>query len=139
MAGIRQAVSRWARSRYTRMLEAEVMRLRAENRALLNSILGIAGIPPIAVEAPDDAAAESPKRVGDVPPRSGLDSTGLERLANHGPRSAGRTRSAGSVLAGSFRRRSWYQISRALEIDSARKKEREAADAPPIGIAVKNP
>lgn len=139
MAGIRQAVSRWARSRYTRMLEAEVMRLRAENRALLNSILGIAGIPPIAVEAPDDAAGASPKQLGDVSPRSGLDGTGVERLASHGRHSAGRTRSAGPPVTGSFRRRSWYQISRALEIDSARKKEREAADAPPIGIAVKNP
>jgi len=42
------------RSRYVRMLEAEiergraeVERLRAENRALLNSVLGTAGVPPI--------------------------------------------------------------------------------------------
>ena len=32
-------------SPYRRALEAEVLRLRAENRALLNSILGIAGLP----------------------------------------------------------------------------------------------
>ena len=45
------------RSRYVRMLEteiargrAEIERLRAENRALLNSLLGTAGVPPI--EAP---------------------------------------------------------------------------------------
>lgn len=45
------------RSRYVRMLEeqvarerGEVERLRAENRALLNSLLGTAGVPPI--EAP---------------------------------------------------------------------------------------
>ena len=45
------------RSRYVRMLEAqvareraEIERLRAENRALLNSLLGTAGVPP--VEAP---------------------------------------------------------------------------------------
>jgi len=36
-------------TRYTRALEVEVARLRAENRALLNSILGIAGVPPITV------------------------------------------------------------------------------------------
>ena len=45
------------RSRYVRMLEeqvarerAEVERLRTENRAMLNSLLGTAGVPPI--EAP---------------------------------------------------------------------------------------
>jgi hypothetical protein len=37
-------------TRYTRALEAEVARLRAENRAMLNSILGIAGVPPIPVD-----------------------------------------------------------------------------------------
>ncbi len=48
--GLRQAF----RSRYVRELEAEVAReraeierLRAENRALLNSVLGTAGVPPI--------------------------------------------------------------------------------------------
>ena len=35
------------RGRYVRLLEAEVARLRAENRALLNSVLGTAGVPPI--------------------------------------------------------------------------------------------
>ena len=53
-------LARWregTRSRYVRLLEAEiergraeVERLRAENRALLNSLLGTAGVPPI--EAP---------------------------------------------------------------------------------------
>lgn len=39
---------RWlTTTRYTRTLEAEVERLRAENRALLNSLLGTAGFPPI--------------------------------------------------------------------------------------------
>lgn len=52
--------ARWRegiRSRYVRLLEAEiergraeVERLRVENRALLNSLLGTAGVPPI--EAP---------------------------------------------------------------------------------------
>jgi hypothetical protein len=38
------------RSRYVRMLEADVERLRAENRALVNSLLGTAGFPPLAVD-----------------------------------------------------------------------------------------
>ena len=39
---------RWLTTgRYTRTLEDEVERLRAENRALLNSLLGTAGFPPI--------------------------------------------------------------------------------------------
>jgi hypothetical protein len=50
-------VARWRqgmRSRYVRLLEeqvarerAEVERLRAENRAMLNSLLGTAGVPPV--------------------------------------------------------------------------------------------
>src|SRR5579872_4847467 len=53
LARLRQGM----RSRYVRQLEAqvareraEIERLRAENRALLNSLLGTAGVPPI--EAP---------------------------------------------------------------------------------------
>jgi hypothetical protein len=40
-------------SDYVRMLEEEVARLRAENRALTNSLLGTAGFPP--VEYPEPA------------------------------------------------------------------------------------
>src|ERR1700722_9321734 len=55
-------------TRYTRALEAEVARLRAENRALLNSILGIAGVPPITV--PDSVAiGNSPSGVSGRPSR----------------------------------------------------------------------
>jgi hypothetical protein len=39
------------KSAYVRMLEAENARLRAENRAFLNSLLGRAGFP--AIESPD--------------------------------------------------------------------------------------
>ena len=34
-------------SNYVRLLEEEVSRLRAENRALMNSLLGTAGFPPV--------------------------------------------------------------------------------------------
>ena len=34
-------------SRYVGLLEGEVVRLRAENRALMNSLLGTAGFPPV--------------------------------------------------------------------------------------------
>ena len=50
LARLRQGM----RSRYVRMLEEQIAReravierLRAENRALLNSVLGTAGVPPI--------------------------------------------------------------------------------------------
>jgi hypothetical protein len=35
------------RSSYVRLLEEEVARLRVENRALMNSLLGTAGFPPV--------------------------------------------------------------------------------------------
>jgi hypothetical protein len=40
------------RSRYVLLLEDEVIRLRAENRALMNSLLGTAGFPPVEYEEP---------------------------------------------------------------------------------------
>ncbi len=57
---------------YARALQAElarlrdeIARLRAENRALLNSILGIAGIPPVQVEAfPTDPPGSTDRRPG---------------------------------------------------------------------------
>jgi hypothetical protein len=47
---IRSWLSQHLRSRYVRLLEEEVARLRAENRALVNSLLGTAGFPPISLE-----------------------------------------------------------------------------------------
>lgn len=38
---------RFLRTKYVDLLEAEVARLRAENRALMNSLLGTAGFPPV--------------------------------------------------------------------------------------------
>ena len=43
-------LARQARSRYVRLLEEEVARLRAENRALVNSLLGTAGFPPVTLD-----------------------------------------------------------------------------------------
>jgi hypothetical protein len=43
-------VERRARGRYVLLLEEEVGRLRAENRALVNSLLGTAGFPPVLAE-----------------------------------------------------------------------------------------
>ena len=47
----RQIMLNWLhkllQTRYVGMLEAEVLRLRAENRALMNSLLGTAGFPPV--------------------------------------------------------------------------------------------
>jgi hypothetical protein len=40
------------KSRYVGVLEEEVARLRGENRALLNSLLGTAGFPPVEFAEP---------------------------------------------------------------------------------------
>jgi hypothetical protein len=67
LARVRQAL----RSRYVRLLEAEITRerseidrLRAENRALLNSLLGTAGVPPI------EAPAAYPPQIAPIRRRS---------------------------------------------------------------------
>jgi hypothetical protein len=44
---VRDFIQRLIRSRYVGLLEGEVTRLRAENRALMNSLLGTAGFPPL--------------------------------------------------------------------------------------------
>ena len=44
---IRDWFNKLLEGRYVGMLEGEVMRLRAENRALTNSLLGTAGFPPV--------------------------------------------------------------------------------------------
>jgi hypothetical protein len=132
---------RWWRGfrvgRYTRALENEVARLREENRALLNSILGIAGVPPV-------ITSERPAR-GDAGPGAFLaakenaqkdanggavDSAGRSRkngVARSGAGGPGRTQAAGLGT----RRRSWQQITRMMEIEAARKPEPvEGAELP---------
>jgi len=50
---MRDFLLRLLQGRYVGLLEGEVSRLRAENRALTNSLLGTAGFPP--VEYPEPA------------------------------------------------------------------------------------
>ena len=115
-------------TRYTRALEAEVARLRAENRALLNSILGIAGVPPITVET---ARAEGITAVAvgaadsDDTTKRAPSSLRLLGMTTNGER-AGETPALQTrvPVAAPMRRRSWQQINRALEFASARKKEK---------------
>jgi len=44
---IKDFFERLLRGRYVGLLEGEVLRLRSENRALTNSLLGTAGFPPV--------------------------------------------------------------------------------------------
>jgi hypothetical protein len=44
---IKRLFQRLMQSRYVGMLEGELVRLRLENRALTNSLLGTAGFPPV--------------------------------------------------------------------------------------------
>ena len=110
-------------TRYTRALEAEVARLRAENRALLNSILGIAGVPPITV-LPDSVSIGASDAAGSTGTSTAQSARSSETPASNGNRQ-------GANIAMPMRRRSWHQIYRMLEIDSARKKPQEAVNIPP--------
>ena len=47
----RDQIKRIFTSRYTQSLEDEVIRLRNENRALINSVLSVAGLPPLRLDA----------------------------------------------------------------------------------------
>lgn len=122
----RHVVSR-LRGSYTRALEAEVARLRAENRALVNSILGLAGIPPMRVAdvrsfagpsfaPPQNAVAKG----GNTDYRAAATNCVKQDHASH--RSAS---SRADAPLRSVRRRSWRQIGRALEIEDALAARRE--------------
>lgn len=52
MITIHDVIRRFFRTRYVGLLEEEVARLRKENRALLNSLLGTAGFPPVEFAEP---------------------------------------------------------------------------------------
>ena len=97
----------------------EIARLRGENRALLNSILGIAGVPPVAASLDDLAATQSQNA---TPPPAA-------HTANHSRPRANAT----PHVAAPTRRRSWPQIHRLLEFESAQK-EKPAADPLPPAV-----
>jgi hypothetical protein len=146
-----RTIWRWiTATRYTRALEADVARLRAENRALLNSILGIAGVPPITV-LPDSVSIGAPaaERVADASAIQDKHRRTRQAFTAAGPAGTSTAQSArssetpgttvppsngnaqGANVVMPMRRRSWHQIYRMLEIDSARKKPQEAVNIPP--------
>lgn len=114
------------RTRYTRSLEEEIARLRAENRALVNSILGVAGIPPmrgarvaastLSTHESDQAAVKTPAAASNC---VSLSSGERGKAAQSG------VPSCADAPLRSVRRRSWQQIGRALEIEDARAAQRE--------------
>lgn len=110
---LRELWSKLISTRYVAVLEADVARLRAENRALLNSILGIAGVPPIAVTGDDARLSAQPVPAARAAEKSATSSDASARVS---------AKNMASVAAPT-RRRSWHQVHRMLEIDSARKKE----------------
>lgn len=106
------------RTPYARALENEVARLREENRALINSILGVAGIPPMRAAACATATIAARSRTDIL--RNGLTAPGrpMERACGNG--SDQQTEGAAPL-----RRRSWQQIGRALEVEDAKAARRE--------------
>lgn len=117
---VRDVWGRIVKRRYTRWLEEEVTRLRAENRALLNSILGIAGMPPI-VLTPSEYAAEQSGAGGQ---------SGSTRKTSYGSKPDGRRASGSQVQRRTLgvpvpvRHRSWQQVNRMLELDAMRNREK---------------
>lgn len=131
---LRESWGRLVGTNYTRALESDVARLRMENRALLNSILGLAGVPPLVLAADDPAVTAAVK--------FGTEATALNRgpvlesersavnaasVESSSALSASRVVQRATVergmksVATPIRRRSWHQIYRMLEIDAARK------------------
>lgn len=97
------------RTRYTRALEDEIARLRAENRALINSILGVAGIPPMR------AATLARVALADGAAKNGQSAITQATAAV----------TCTEVPLRSVRRRSWRQVGRAFEVKDAKAARRE--------------
>lgn len=117
--GMSQFWERITSRRYVGALEAEVARLRMENRALLNSILGIAGVPPISVP---NTNSDGPGFASQI----GADENSNTALRGRSSNGSG----PGAQQLAPMRRRSWQQITRALEFESAKQKDAAAATAP---------
>lgn len=107
------------RGRYTQALENEIARLRAENRALVNSILRLAGIPPMRMAKVAQASAG--RRISDEP--NAVAGAGLAPLGR--PKGGACENKSGDASVRSVRRRSWQQIGRAREVEDARAARRE--------------
>jgi hypothetical protein len=58
---MKEFLKRLLHSRYVGLLEGEVARLRSENRALTNSLLGTAGFPPVDYPASNAQPREIPR------------------------------------------------------------------------------
>lgn len=126
MVTIRRVWNRIVKRRYTRALEAEVTRLRVENRALLNSILGIAGIPPIVVSSLDteaDSAVDARSKEAEGVPVTARRSAASSESKVRACSTALRKHRVGVPTA--VRHRSWQQVNRMLEFDAKRRRERE--------------
>ncbi|HKF53142.1 MAG TPA: hypothetical protein VKB26_12585 [Candidatus Acidoferrales bacterium] len=122
------------RTRYTGALEAEIARLRAENRALVNSILGVAGIPPMRAACREVVGSDfSPDLASEMRNErkpGGPSTPNAESLRSGAPYEGRPYNVSGSAErepspAVPLRRRSWQQIGRALEIEDARAAQRE--------------
>jgi hypothetical protein len=128
-----------AKSSHMQRLEAEVARLRVENRALLNSILGIAGVPPVMVAgsgAEDGAVGALPMiEVGNGVKPNGSVAGGVLAGADPGAlgkgrRSTGKSNSGANAGASKMqltpkRKRSWQQVTRTREINAIKKKPQD--------------
>lgn len=150
IAQIRLFWRRITRTRYARALETDLARaysensrLRDENRALLNSILGIAGIPPVYTNSAEQPrSSPSPRAGSDAPaPTTPADtdyplrtpvtepvSPPVANLAAAGalPVRALAERGKNSAQLAPLRRRSWHQVNRALEFKAALKRPQES-------------
>ena len=124
-----QSIVRIFRTRYTRSLEAEISRLRAENRALVNSILSVAGLPPLRLEAEINREHHRDEIAAKFNPSAQPHPTNCGSPESTAPR-------AGIVLpANPHRRRSWQQINRILEIEEARQiTNRDNSDAMHLNV-----
>lgn len=128
----REAWRHLTSSRHVRALEEEIRharaestRLRQENRALLNSILGIAGIPPIFTSSAEEPRSYLSPTPGPETPVTGPVSPFSS--ASNAAMAAVRPNKLLQVSA-PLRRRSWHQINRTLEFAALREKKPQAAD-----------
>jgi hypothetical protein len=106
-------------TRYTRSLEAEVTRLRAENLALVNSILGVAGVPPLRLDHP---------RTDIEAGYGGVRAVVVADQVNGSQSAPGRNTGGTPV-----RRRSWQRIGRVLEAQDASRNREGLHGAPKTG------